>query len=253
MPTTATEWLIENPGDVYALGELFEGLEGFPIWLWTEIPLWMKQVIAEQLAESFVESYWDVIAKTTQGDAENALIRGLGEGWSIRKIAKEMEESLGGDKYARQRAMNIARTEAGNALNGARKASINQMIEDLGPLVPMRPSWLSVLGTTTRDSHASLDGVPADENGMWLLAGLFIPWPGYFGLPPEERCNCQCTIVMEYGMQASEAEQLIRDYYEREESNLGEEVDELGEKFNPYHDPATDRFVSNPGGGPMEE
>jgi len=224
MASTATEWIAENPEDVEALGELLMGVEDLPIRLWTEIPQWMKEEIAKQLNASFSEPYWDDIAKTTAGDAEKALAQGLEDGWSIRKIAKEMTASLGGDDYAKVRAMNIARTESGNALNGARKASYERLMDDLGPVVKMRPSWLSVLGPTTRDSHASLDGVPSDSEGNWTLAGIKVPWPGHYSLPAEERCNCQCTVSMEFGIQDDTARQLIQEYYDRDESNLGEQA-----------------------------
>jgi len=103
-----------------------------------------------------------------------------------------MAVGLGGGKYAGLRARNIARTESGNALNGARKAGMDKMMAELGPQMQgvMRPTWLSVLGSTTRDTHANLDGVPADKDGMWTLAGYRIPWPAHVSLPASERCNC---------------------------------------------------------------
>lgn len=220
MATTATEWLMENPDDVVALGEMLMGVEDLPIRIWTEIPQWMKEEIAAQLKQSFEQPYWEAIAETTGGDVEAALMEGLQEGWSIRKIAKQIEESLGGDEYAKRRALNIAKTEAGNALNGARKASYERLVDDLGPTLKMRPTWLSVLGPTTRDSHASLDGVRSDSNGMWTLAGIKVPWPAHYNLPPEERCNCQCTVSMDFGISEGTAHELIQEYYDRGELNL---------------------------------
>jgi len=84
----------------------------------------------------------------------------------------------------------------------------------------MVPTWLSILSATTRDAHASLHEVPADKDGMWLLAGQRIPWPGYFTLPANQRCSCYCTIYMDFGMQEEEANLLIQEYYGREESVL---------------------------------
>jgi len=192
MPTTASEWLAEHPEDVGALTEMLAGLDGFPIQVWTEMPEDMKRIIAEQLVESFAQPYWDDISAVTAGHAEEYLVKGLQEGWSIRRIASTMAESFQGgtSKYAMMRATRIARTESGHALNAARKAPIDQLMAELGPQVPMQPVWLSVLGNTTRDSHANLDGVPADENGEWELGGVKIPWPGHISLPASERCNC---------------------------------------------------------------
>jgi len=523
--TTATEWLLDNPEDVEALSELLMGVEDLPIRLWTEIPKWMKQEIANQLKVTFEQPYWDDIAKTTLGDAERALEAGLQEGWSIRKIASQMRESLGGDRYAKVRALNIARTEClpadtvvnganvesvyrrfysgpfvkvitkagrefsgtpnhpvlttrgwvglgdlkksdnlvcygfgvkklgfsgrpdinhppttigdifdslaaigigerrfgsnedfhgdgmngeidvfasngflsygnyspieqsrvdnvftesdfrhtllvaegnllscgisessglgvvsqshsrfyddplyacridtegfcyrragfsiyiprnnfgstvcevfgggsvpssehqstgffstpslysesltnsedgvfatshdlansnaaetgfveidqlqsiirieswsghvfnlttkdrffsiadgvftgncGNALNGARKASINRLVEDVGDDVPMRSTWLSVLANTTRDTHANLDGTPCDKDGMWRLGGVKIPWPSHVSLPAKERCNCMCSLTIDFGMNESAAHEAIQEYYDR--------------------------------------
>jgi len=215
MPTTATEWLANNPGSLDQLDELLREAD-VPIEIWTEIPLWMKQEIAAQLAVSFSQPYWEDIARTTGGDAAKAIQQGLDNGWSIRKIADEMKDSLGDGKYAKRRALNIARTESGHALNGARKASMTRLMVDMGPEIPMRPEWLSVLAATTRDTHAILDGVPADDEGMWTLAGIRVPWPAYYALPPQERCNCMCTIVMSFGIKDSEAHRLIQEYYDRE-------------------------------------
>ena len=216
MPTTATEWLDTNPGDVSALEEMLQGSD-MPFKVFTELPLSMKQEITKQLSGSFEQPYWADIAKTTGGDAEKYLRQGLRDGWSIRRIANTMASSFqeGTVKYARKRATNIARTEAANALNGARKSSMDLLAGDLGPQVPMRSVWLSVLGNTTRGNHADLDGVPADENGLWNLGGYMIPWPGHFSLPPEERCSCQCTITLELGMKKQEADQLIGEYEQR--------------------------------------
>jgi len=218
MPTTATEWLDDHPGDVESLTQLMAD-SGLDIKLLTELPPQMQKEIATQLADTFKQPYWTDIHNTTKGDAERHLQRGLDDGWSISKIAKNMREHFidpadpkGTKKYARRRSLNIARTEAGNALNGARKASMNTLMEEMGAQIPMRPSWLSVLGLTTRDTHAFLDGVPADEQGLWNLAGYMIPWPGHVSLPAGERCECHCTITIELGMQQEEASRLINEY-----------------------------------------
>jgi len=64
---------------------------------------------------------------------------------------------------------------------------------------------------------------------MWNLAGTEIPWPGHISLSPEQRCNCQCTLTIEFGMNEEEAQQEIEEYWNR----VGETK---GLKTNPYHD-----------------
>lgn len=214
--TTASEWIANNPGDVESLSRMLLDVgDDLSIRLWTEIPLWMQKEITQQLTETFAQPYWEDIARTTMGDAEKALRNGLQDGWSVRKIAKEMRDSLGGDQYAKTRALNVARTESGNVLNAGRKVSSDRLKRDLPVLMIVRV-WLSVLGTTTRDTHADLDGVPEDPtDGMWLLGGVRIPWPSHIRLPAKDRCQCQCTTVDEFGLGTEESQQLIQDYYDR--------------------------------------
>lgn len=229
--TTATEWLDEHPND---WDELIQAVDdvGLPIQIMTEIPPWMQKGISKQLTNTFSKPYWDDIHKATKGVAEKILRKGLAEGFSIRRMATEMATKFGGDtrKYAKIRATRIARTESGHALNGARRASMDQLAEDLGPQVPMKPSWLSVLGDTTRDTHAMLDGVPADENGLWNLAETLVPWPAHSSLPPGERVNCQCTIITEFGMDETEARRLIQEHQARVEGINQPEADKPVER-----------------------
>jgi len=233
--TTATEWLDRHSGDEVELAKLLAD-EGVDIELITELPHWMQKEIATQLSDTFQQSYWLDIHNTTMGDAELFLQQGLDQGWSIDKIAKAMREHFidpddpeGTAAYARRRALNIARTEAGHALNGARKMSMDALMNELAGQVPMRPTWLSVLGSTTRDSHAALDGVPADENGLWDLAGYKVPWPGHTKLPAGLRCSCQCSIVMEFGMRKEDATRLINEYDQfREEYGLAKGISPCG-------------------------
>jgi hypothetical protein len=218
--TTATEWLMEQDMD-----DLLDGMpslfpSNMPFGIVTELPKPYRKKIVSSLRESFKQPYWDDIAATTEGDVNRILERGLQEGRSIQDMAKDIRESLG-EEYYKNRAFNIARTESCGSQNAARRDAMDQLAEDLGGKVPMRPVWLSVLGNTTRDTHAALDGVPADSDGLWDLAGYMIPYPGHHSLPPEEKCQCRCSIFTEFGLQEEEANQLIQDYEER--SNDGDE------------------------------
>ena len=219
--STAAEWAEENLEDWATLEEAFRA-SGQSIGILNELPQWMKDNIAERLNESFSQDYWASVSETTMGNAETVLRAGIAEGQSIRDMAVQLREYFedGGFRYARARSENIARTESANALNGARKDSVAQLQRELGDKVPIKQTWLSALGNTTRATHAELDGVPENKNGMWDLSGYEIPWPGHIDLPANERCNCQCSLTIEFGMQEDEAQQLIDDYWSR--------VEELG-------------------------
>jgi len=196
--STASQWLADAG-------------EELPPWIKTDLPQWMLNAIEVRLRESFSQDYWLRIAETTRDDIELFLREGLQEGQSIRTMASRISSRFP-DAYDMRRATLVARTESGDSLNGGRRISMDRLQEEVGPQVPMQPEWLSVLGNTTRDNHASNDGVPADEDGMFLLSGLRIPWPGHFSLAPGDRCNCQCTVVMSFGMDEDDARQRIQDH-----------------------------------------
>jgi len=223
--TTASEWANENIGDWASLQEAFQDT-GTGLGVLSEIPDWMQSAIATNLSDSFNQSYWDKVSQTTMGQAENVLRQGLANGESITTMASQLRNYYQADGFraARARSENIARTESKNALNGARKESVKELQTEL-PTVPIIQSWLSVLGNTTRSTHADLDGVPEDENGMWNLGGIDIPWPGHFSLPPEERCQCQCSLTIEFGMDDGEAQRLIGEYWERVEEHQRQLLD----------------------------
>jgi len=214
--TTATEWLdlftIEN-----ATETVFDTPYGeVPIQLGTEIPEYYKREIENRLRETFYQDYWEKVNETTLADITKYLENGIQEGQSIEQIARNIEtELIEQGRYGRQRARTIARTESGNALNGARNIAMDSLLASIGEEVPIKKVWLSVLGNTTRDQHADLDGVPADKDGMWEMVGMKVRWPGDVNLPPEMRINCQCTIMTEIGMTDKEADQLRQDYADR--------------------------------------
>jgi hypothetical protein len=221
--STASEYLENYDGDPSALNEMMLAAGAslpISIGVWTELPESFKQSIATAVSESFSQDYWNEISKTTTEDISRILTEGLQEGESIRTMASKLTETLGGSAYAKMRATRIARTESANALNAGRSASMQRLQQDLGPQVPMKRTWMSVLAANTRDSHANLDGVPEDADGLWFLGGMRVPYPGHWSLPPGEKCNCLCTLIMEFGMQDSEAFGLIQDYYGRMKSVL---------------------------------
>jgi len=200
--STATDWL-DSSGD-----ELPPGVA-------TDLPVWMQEEITAQLRETFEQEYWQEIDVTTRDHIETFLDNGLRNGHSIQRMAKEIADAFPGE-YSKSRATLVARTESGHALNGARDASYRRLKEELPDEASkhLGKAWLSVLGNTTRDSHANLDGELADEDGMFTLAGVKIPWPGHIALPVGERANCMCSIVTEFGVGApplEEIEQLLAD------------------------------------------
>lgn len=213
--STASEFLLGFESEYYNYGFEYFGSAPLEIRLSTEYPEWMRKSIVKQLNETFSQPYWLGIGGTTLGDIDKVVADGVSNGWSVSDMASAMREKLGGGRYGAVRGRRIARTEAGHALNGARVNSIDALSTELGADLPVVKTWLSVLGTTTRASHANTDGVPADKNGLWYLSGYYCRWPGDVSLPASERANCQCTVSMALGMQQGTADSLIQDYMGR--------------------------------------
>lgn len=168
---------------------LTEPEQELPPWISTDLPQWMKDAIEIRLRESFAQDYWQRISETTADDIESFLREGLQEGQSIREMASNISSRFP-EEYSMRRATLVARTESGDSLNSGRKLSIDKLQEELGPQVDIGTEWLSVLSNNTRDAHAALDGVMADENGLFSLNGILVPWPGHFSLPIADRANC---------------------------------------------------------------
>jgi hypothetical protein len=165
----------------------------------TELPEWMQDSIAESLSESFEQDYWEGISETTRSQLETYLRNGFQDGTSIDQLARDLRDAFP-EEFSKTRGLLVARTEAGHALNAARNMGIEQLKEELGEAgTTIGKSWLSILSNTTRDSHADLDGVLADEDGMWDLGGIRIPWPSHIDLPPGDRCNCFPAGVLVQG------------------------------------------------------
>lgn len=199
--TSATVWLQTHGG-------LPEGMV-------SEWPPWLIKEIKQAVEDTFDEPYWSAIVdETTRDDIEQVLKDGLEAGLSTPQLADRIREKLGGDYY-RGRSKTIAITEAGGALNCGRKLGIEQLQQELGDEIPLRAVWLSLLKDTTRDEHANLDGVPADEDGMWDMVGYRVPWPGHYSLPANLRISCYCTIVSDFTMTPEYANGLISEYNQR--------------------------------------
>lgn len=156
-------------------------------------PQWMLLAATEVLTETFEQDYWRKIPETTRNDVRVILAEAIRKGKSTQSIASDLMETFG-DDYTKVRANATARTEIGAMANAGHEAAILNLQDELGE--PVGKEWLSVLGQTTRDTHANADGqVVVGAKGMFILAGIPIPYPGHMSLPAGERINCRCTIA----------------------------------------------------------
>jgi hypothetical protein len=183
----------------------------------TELPDWFLEAAVERLVETFAQDYWEEINDHTADSIETIIRGGISDGKSTREVAKAIGEAA--PERAGYRAMNAARTETGNALNYGHHTAIQQLEDETG--IKMGSEWLSVCGSTSREEHCGADGtvVPLDET--FDIGGYEARWPGDELLPPEQRCNCQCTIVSAFA-----GEELDPDDRQRIQEQAAEDEEE---------------------------
>lgn len=168
-----------------------------------DFPDWLKRQISAELIDVFKQPYWDKISETTRTDVAWTVEDGLMEGWSIRRIAKSITDNHGVE-YTRARATAVARTETGGAMNSGHVMGIQRLQDETG--LEMGKEFLSVLGTTTRDTHATADGQIVGVNEDFNIGGYMAPYPGHYSLPVQERANCQCGILSTFVGEATREE-----------------------------------------------
>lgn len=79
------------------------------------------------------------------------------------------------------------------AMNSGHVMGIRRLQEETG--LEMGKEFLSVLGPTTRDTHADADGQTVGVDDDFNIGGHKAPYPGHPSLPVSERANCQCSVV----------------------------------------------------------
>lgn len=90
------------------------------------------------------------------------------------------------------RAQTIVQTELPRAFNAATNARLRQHAAEIPEL---QKEWLSVLGPTTRDSHAAAHGQRRPVDQPFSVGGAALMFPGDPSGPPREVINCQCVDV----------------------------------------------------------
>ena len=109
---------------------------------------------------------------------------------SFESMSKDLKHAI---DISYNSALKIIRTEGMAALNhGADDAYLKAMQMGVeGSIV-----WSAVLDLKTRETHAAMDGKVKREDGFFDGPGAYrAPYPGWEGLPPEERIHCRCIEI----------------------------------------------------------
>lgn len=133
--------------------------------------------------------------------------QGTAEGWTIERMAKELET----DKMLLWRARLIVRTETAKAAYyGRRLGAVDSGYETL-------KEWISAHDIRTRHSHRDMDGETIEMNGRYkvplykgrVLVGYeMMKGPGDPEASAQNVCNCRCTEA--YAAKRDENGRLMR-------------------------------------------
>lgn len=92
------------------------------------------------------------------------------------------------------RAMTVARTETGGALNAGRHAAFQQVADDLDE--PFDQMWLATADARTRPTHRAADLQRVPLGSRFVVGQSRLLFPGDPSGPAKEVINCRCTTLL---------------------------------------------------------
>lgn len=121
--------------------------------------------------------------------------QGIIQGKGYVKIAQGIQDRCEISAY---KALRIARTETHRVTSTARQIAFERTEQAAETLnLKVRKVWISAIDNRTRDSHLTMNGKLADQQGYYTLpSGVRTLGPGLSGIP-EEDINCRCTEGVE--------------------------------------------------------
>lgn len=134
------------------------------------------------------------ISRTTQGNVMAIIKESYEQGLSIPDTAKAIK--VGMKEASTVRATLIARTEMAGAVNGGSLAAV-QIVDSATGGGGMHKVWLTAEGAHF-PRHEEYDGLDEQQRpleGAFEVGGASLMYPGDPDGPPEEVCNCRCTVV----------------------------------------------------------
>lgn len=126
------------------------------------------------------------ISETTKKQIQKIINDGTAKGFGIPEIAKSIGEEV--DNKTGYRAVRIARTEVIGASNYGAIAGAESTE------LPMDKEWISTRDEKTRPEHAEADGQTTELDGVFVVGGEELAFPGDPGGSAENIIQCRCTI-----------------------------------------------------------
>lgn len=151
------------------------------------------KLVADALYSDFSGMAFDERVKKNLGvyadDILGTVTRGLNQGYSYQKIAKELAQSV--DRQYKS-ALTVARTEGGRIQARAYLDSL-ALLDEVG--AEYGKMWDATLDDKTRPMHQQMDGEMADKDGIFHLPdGATAPTPHYTGVAHHD-INERCVAV----------------------------------------------------------
>lgn len=164
-----------------------------------------KNAIAASLSNVFHEVALRNWGAEALGRIRTAINNGLAVGQSYTAMMRDMKQYINAENY---RIMRILRTELHDAQEAGTSAGYDAAL-NMG--IDGKVVWLSALDGRTRPDHAAMDGKERADDGMFHGAIGQAPYPGWEGLPAEERINCITGDAIPIGV---DVEKLYKRWYD---------------------------------------
>lgn len=154
--------------------------------LGAEVTFDLRNPIVDDFLHAWREQKIVGITDTARDRVTSTLRDAVAEGLGIDEIKRRLREEF--EDMTRGKAEVIARTEVVGSSNAANLAAYQ-----MSGLVDAK-EWLAVQDTSTRETHAALDGQQTSVRGEFVSeSGATTQGPGLFGIPGED-INCRCTV-----------------------------------------------------------
>lgn len=159
--------------------------------------------------------------KAIEHKLRNTLAEAIMLGEGISEITRRILNITQSEYY---RARRIARTETLRVANQGRALAAEQAINEYG-IITVKV-WISTVDDRTRDDHAKMMNVEADEAGMFHLPGEQpVPYPLHPNLSAENTIHCRCTHIYRISQsRESQAYRELRESMEQQRAMLGGDV-----------------------------
>jgi hypothetical protein len=141
------------------------------------------------LVRRLLDEFGLQITQVTDGERRRiveAARTAYAEGLSIPNAAAAIMESVAATEV---RATMIARTMLVGAANGASLAAVRMAG------AASTKTWLSTSDGRTRPDHIEANGQTVPIDKPFQIGGYAMQYPGDPSGPPDETCNCRCTLV----------------------------------------------------------